>query len=94
MNPLYEQLMGRGAAVSPSSFSPPANPMQRMGMLMQAMQNPAAFVKQAFPDIPDEISGNPGQILTYLQQSRGISPQSMNQMAQTAQSMFNQMPHR
>ena len=45
MNPLYQKLMGEAAQ--------PAAPMRPNPMMfMQAMQNPAAFVKKAFPDIP------------------------------------------
>ena len=47
--------------------------MQRMSAMMQAMQNPMAVVFQAFPDIPEGIRHDAGQILSYLQQSRGIS---------------------
>ena len=48
------------------------------------MQNPAAFVRQAFPDIPAEIQNNPGQILRYLQQTRGINDQQIMQARQMA----------
>lgn len=50
-----------------------AMPMQRMSAMMQAMQNPMAFVLRAFPDIPEGIRHDARQILSYLQQSRGIS---------------------
>ena len=52
MNPLYNQLMNQ----SGMQFN---NPMQKMMYIMQAMQNPAQFVKQHIPDIPDEIQNNP-----------------------------------
>lgn len=57
------------------------NAFQRASYLMQTLQNPAAFAKQAFPDIPDAICNNPNQILQYLQQTRGISPQQINSLA-------------
>lgn len=87
MNPLYQALMGGGGM--PQSATPPLfnNPMQRAAYIMQAMQNPAAFVKQYFPDIPREIENNPGQILSYLQQTRGISDQQI----QNAQYMAGQL---
>ena len=47
---------------------------------MQAMRNPAAFIKQRFPDIPDNIINNPDQILSYLQQTRGITDQQIQQL--------------
>ena len=58
------------------------NPMQKMQAVMGAMQNPQAFVKQAFPDIPDYMQNNPGQILQYLQQTRNISNNQIQQVAQ------------
>ena len=73
MNELYGMYMNR------------MNPMQRMGQVMQAMQNPAAFVRQAFPDIPAYMQNNPGQILQYLQQTRNISNEQI-------QSIANQIP--
>ena len=98
LNPLYQQVMGgmpmnapmgsipMNAPVMQMPFPQSMNPMQRMSYVMQAMQHPAQFVKQAFPDIPDSISGNPGQILQYLQQTRGITneqiQQTMNQIPQ------------
>lgn len=86
MNPLCQMMNGSMSTAQPMM---PQNPMQRMSFLMQAMQNPSQFVKQAFPDIPDNISNNPGQILQYLQQTRGITnqqvQQTMNQIPQLQQ---------
>ena len=80
MNPLYNMLMAnqmnRGNAVSPQAM----NPAQKMNAIMQAMTNPAAFVKQYFPDIPAEIQNNPTQILSYLQQTRHISNDQIQQI--------------
>ena len=56
------------------------NPMQKMNYIMQAMTNPAAFIKQQFPDIPNDISNDPNQILSYLQRTRGITDQQINQL--------------
>lgn len=64
MNPLYQQFMMP----------------QRMTAMMQAMQNPAAFVRQQFPDIPAEIANDPNQILRYLQQTRGIPDARIQQL--------------
>lgn len=82
MNPLYNMYMSN-AANRPAA---PNNPMQRFGQMMQAMRNPAAFVMQAFPDIPAQIQNNPNQILQYLQQTRHISNQQI-------QDLLNQYPH-
>lgn len=52
---------------------------QKVNQIMQTMQNPAAFVKQQFPDIPDNIMNDPNQILQYLQQTRNISNEQIQQ---------------
>lgn len=59
MNPLFSMYVGMGQ-----------NPLQRA---IQAMMNPAAFVRQVFPDIPVQIQNDPNQILSYLQQTKNIS---------------------
>ena len=81
MNPLFNQLMGQ-TPMQPQMSGTPVfnNPMQKMNYIMQAMTNPAAFVKNAFPDIPDQIQNNPNQILQYLQQTRNISNQQIQQL--------------
>lgn len=75
-----------GQPMAPRSMQMPMNPAQRMQMVMSAMRNPGAFLKQKFPDIPDEIMGDPNRILSYLQQTRGIS----NQDVQRVQSQMMQ----
>ena len=77
MNPLYQQIMS--GANSPNF----QHPIQKMQYIMQAMTNPAAFVKQRIPDLPNEISGNPMAIINWLQQNKGVS----NQQIQQAQKM-------
>lgn len=77
------QAAGLGMPMTPSqpssalqphvSGSPVMTPVQRVAFVMQAMTNPAAFVKQQFPDIPNEIVNNPQEIFNYLQRTRGIS---------------------
>ena len=79
MNPLYDAMM--------TNQPTPMNPLMKMQYVMQAMRNPAAFVRQAFPDIPVEIQNNPNQILQYLQQTRHISNQQI-------QNLINQNPYR
>ena len=79
MNPLYDAMM--------TNQPTPMNPLMKMQYVMQAMRNPAAFVRQAFPDIPAEIQNNPNQILQYLQQTRHISNQQI-------QNLINQNPYR
>ena len=82
MNPLYNMPMPQGNYMNPQMM----NPMQKYQYVMQAMRNPAAFVRQAFPDIPAEIQNNPNQILQYLQQTRHISNQQI-------QNLMNQNPY-
>jgi len=62
------------------------NPIQKAAYIMQALTNPAAFVKRAFPDVPDGIANDPVQVRNYLMQSRGISEQQI-------QKMLNQYPN-
>lgn len=56
------------------------NPIQKVNYILQTLRNPAAFVKQQFPDIPDNIMNNPQQILGYLQQTRGIDNGQLQQI--------------
>ena len=53
---------------------------QKVNQIMQSMQNPVAFVKQQFPDIPENILNDPNQVLQYLQQTRNISNEQIQQM--------------
>lgn len=87
MNPLYQMFnQGQQAPAMNTSMNPQAmNPLQKMQYMMQAMTNPAAFVKQHFPDIPAQIQNNPTQILQYLQQTRNISNEQI-------QNLVNQYP--
>ena len=82
MNPYYQQIMGN---MMPQQTQMPGptnmmNPIQRFNMVRQMMVNPAMIVKQRFPDIPDQIMNDPGQILSYLQQTRGITNQDIQQI--------------
>ena len=80
MNPLYQQMMGIGGAMGQPMAPQPLNPMQQIQAVMNAMRNPAAFLKQKFPDIPDEIINDPNRVLSYLQQTRGISNQDIQRV--------------
>lgn len=64
-----------------------ANPMQKAMYILQAMRKPAQFVKQHIPDLPEQIQNDPNQILQYLQQTRGVT----NQQIQQAQQMGAQI---
>lgn len=63
------------------------NPMQKLAYVIEAMRNPRAFAKQHIPDIPDNISNNPSQILQFLQSKYGITTQQI----QEAQNAANQI---
>lgn len=73
--------------INPPSSQPRVqinNPMQQAQYIMQAMQNPVAFVQEQFPDVPENIRNNPNAILQYLSNTRG-QPfiQQMQQVAGT-----------
>lgn len=95
-NPLYQHYfpnMGAGQfpqGTAGSSFFPPVfrNPAERAQYIMQALMNPAAFVRQQFPDIPNNIQNDPSQIFNYLQRTR--NPVS-DQQVQRAQQMAGQI---
>jgi len=77
MNPLFQQLIG---GMMPQQMPGPSNmmsPLQRINFIRQAMVNPALIIKQRFPDIPDQIMNDPGKILNYLQQTRDITDQDI-----------------
>lgn len=89
-NPLYQQIMGMQQGASFSGAPSFSNPVQKMQYIMQAMTNPAAFVKNAFPDIPPEIQNNPGQILEYLRTTRGVTDNQIKQAQQMAGQIIGQ----
>lgn len=88
MNPLYKALNGGSAAygagmgnvpsgMAGSGFGGILGQMQRLAGMMQ---NPQALVRNYFPDAPAEVSGNPEQLLQWMQQTGKVNPQ-MVQMA-------------
>ena len=81
MNEWYERITNpRGGKPANQPVAPRfQNPIQEAMYIMQALTNPAAFVKQQFPDVPDGIINDPIQVRNYLQQSRGISDQQIQQ---------------
>ena len=82
MNGWYDRIAGTmNSQQMPQSYGPVfQNPIQKAAYIMKALTNPAAFVKQAFPDVPDGIANDPVQVRNYLMQSRGISEQQINQL--------------
>lgn len=69
--------------VQQQSYAAPQfqNPVQRANYILQAMRNPAAFVRQAIPDLPPQIANDPNQILQWLQQSGRVTPQQVQEAA-------------
>ena len=90
---IFSSMMPQPPLQTPQQPQTPMNPMQKIQMVMQAMANPAGFVKQQFPDIPDDMLNDPNRIMQYLQQTRGISNQDIQQVkAQIQQGGANQWP--
>lgn len=86
-NPLYNMLTGGIASQQQPSFLTNRTniPSGRLSMLLQALNNPVAFIRNAFPDIPENMMNDPNQILQYLQQTRGIPDYEI-------QRLINQIP--
>ena len=74
MNPLFQMY---GGAPAPSNM---VSPIQKIGFIRQAMANPGQFIRKQFPDIPEEIANDPNRILGYLQQTRGIPDQRIQEL--------------
>jgi hypothetical protein len=91
MNP-FQAIMGRFApAQTQMGQSPSTIPnagfggiFGRVQQLANMFQNPQQMVSQVFPDAPAEVSGNPEQLLEWMQQTGKVTPQ----MIQMAQSMM------
>ena len=58
-----------------------SNPIQKLNYIMQVMRNPAAFVKQNIPGIPDQILNDPNQILQYMQEHCGVTQEDIQRAA-------------
>ena len=87
-NPLYQMaswMMGASQGGAPSFNAVGVqfqNPMQNVANILQAMMNPAAFVRQRFPDIPENLMNDPNQVFNYLQQTHGQVSQDQIGQAQ------------
>ena len=81
---IFEQMAAINSPMMQNNMSSMqfANPAQKVMYILQAMTNPAQFVKQTFPDIPEQIQNDPNQILQYLRQTRGITDQQIQQAQQ------------
>ena len=88
MNPLYNMLMGnQGTPQVPALqiYGIPQfqNPVQKMQYIMQAMRNPAKFVREHVSGIPESAYSDPtgNQVLQYLQQNAGVTQQDIQNAA-------------
>lgn len=86
MNP-FQAIMGGMAPQTPQMGAAPAAPAMPMGgiwgqvqQMANSFQNPQQLVQRYFPDAPSEVSGDPGQLLQWMQQTGKVNPQ-MIQMA-------------
>jgi hypothetical protein len=82
MNRWYNRING-SHPIQPIQQTRFQNPIQQANYIMQAMRNPAAFVQNQFPDIPENIRNNPNEILNYLQRTRG------SQLSNDIQNIYN-----
>ena len=67
------------------------NPIQKMNYIMQAMQNPAQFVRQHLSGIPEQAFNDPtgNAVLQYMQQNMGVTQQDiMNASSQIPQTRY------
>lgn len=84
----YDRINGTQQASQPiSGYSGMSfmNPMQRMNAIQQAMQNPVAFVRQAFPNIPEDIAADPNRVLMYMKQYCGLTDMDIQAAASQMQ---------
>lgn len=81
MNPLFNMLNGGGQMIPQQPQQMSSTPVSRANAIYQAMMNPAAFVQQMIPDLPPQIANDPNQILQYLQQTGRVTPQQIQQVA-------------
>ena len=70
------------------------NPLQKMNYIMQAMRNPAQFVREHVSGIPESAFNDPtgNSVLNYMQQNMGVTQQDIynaqNQMQQMQNNQF------
>ena len=86
MNPLFKAISGVSTPLSSgmnnsapmmpgTGMNAPQNVLQRAMQLAQSFRNPQQLVQQFFPDAPAEVSGNPEQLIGWLQQTGRVNPQ-------------------
>ena len=105
---LARQMMGQMPAQVPNQMPAPqqgpmisgipqfANPMQKVNYILQAMRNPAQFVRQHVSGIPESAFSDPtgNSVLNYMQQNMGVTQQDiMNAQNQIPQYQQMQNPY-
>lgn len=90
-HPLFNMLQnGAGGQPQPQSQQPPIsggpqfqNPVQKMKYILQAMQNPAQFVRQSIPNIPEEAFRDPtgNAVLSYMMNNMGVTQQDVQRVS-------------
>ena len=58
-----------------AGINAPQNVLQRAMQLAQSFRNPQQLVQRFFPDAPAEVSGDPEQLIGWLQQTGRVNPQ-------------------
>lgn len=78
-NPLFDMYANQAQPQMPQMPVMPnmTNPMQRAAYMMEAMRNPAAFVRNVFPNMPREISNDANRVLQWMQQNLGVTQQDI-----------------
>ena len=99
---LMRQMTGQGYPQEPFSSQSKmlsgipqfSNPIQKMNYIMQAMQNPAQFVREHVSGIPESAFSDPtgNGVLNYMQRNMGVTRQDImnaeNQMQQMANNRY------
>ena len=84
MNPFYQmmvrQQMPQMPQIQPQSGMVFQNPIQKANYILNTLTNPSAFVREQFPDVPSDIANDPNRVLQYIQQTRNISNEQLNQI--------------
>ena len=86
MNPLFKAISGASMPLSSgmnnstpmmseTGMNAPQSVLQRAMQLAQSFRNPQQLVQQFFPDAPAEVSGDPDQLIGWLQQTGRVNPQ-------------------
>lgn len=92
MNPLYSMMMSGGMPGQTPRQTPQEtamggtpfqNPIQRMNYILQAMQNPAQFVRQNLKGIPEQAFNDPtgNSVLQYMMNNMGVTQQDIQNAA-------------